>query len=294
MESHTMNILSHPRSLAFGLVLLAATFGLGGSLACAQEIEPSSALPVLEADGNAELAVRPDALFCVTYYGADENCFSKAALVAAEETESSAVDEVAPAIAELAPSATETDSPSLYGADAIKVAITESVTIAAPESSAVVEVAPAVAELAPSATETDSPSLYGADAIKVAITESVTIAVPESSAVDEVAPAVAGLALSATETDSPSLYGADAIAAPESSAVDEVAPAVAELAPSATETEADTDKVAITESVTIAAPGQEVENSEPESTDSLPSDAATGEPNDAPDLAAPARDGTDC
>ena len=127
-----MNILSHPRSLAFGLVLLAAAFGFGGSLACAQAIEPSSAPPALEADGNANLAMRPDAFFCVTYYGADENCFSKAALVAAEETESSAVDEVAPAIAGLALSATETDSPSLYGADAIKVAITESVTIAAP------------------------------------------------------------------------------------------------------------------------------------------------------------------
>jgi hypothetical protein len=107
----------------------------------------------------------------VTYYGADETCFSEAALVAEESAESTAVDEVAPVVAELAPSATETDSPSLYGADAIKVAITESVT--------------------------------------------------------------------------------------------------------------------------IAAPGQEVENSEPESTGSLPSDAATGEPNSAPDVATPARDGTD-
>jgi hypothetical protein len=166
-----MNILSHPRSLAFGLVLLAAAFGFGGSLACAQAIEPSSALPALEADGNANLAMRPDAFFCVTYYGADETCFSEAALVAEESAESTAVDEVAPVVAELAPSATETVSPSLYGADAIKVAITESVT--------------------------------------------------------------------------------------------------------------------------IAAPGQEVENSEPESTGSLPSDAATGEPNSAPDVATPARDGTD-
>ena len=160
-----MNILSHPRSLAFGLVLLAAAFGFGGSLACAQAIEPSSALPALEADGNANLAMRPDAFFCVTYYGADENCFSETALAAEEDNESTAVDEVAPAVAELAPSATETE----------------------------------------------------ADAIKVAITESVT----------------------------------------------------------------------------IAAPGQEVENSEPESTGSLPSDAATGEPNSAPDVATPARDGTD-
>src|ERR1700681_1333701 len=160
-----MNILSHRRSIAFGLVLLAAAFGFGGSPACAQAIEPSSPLPALEADGNANLAMRPDAFFCVTYYDADETCFSDAALVAEEDNESSAVDEVAPVVAELAPSATETE----------------------------------------------------ADAIKVAITESVT----------------------------------------------------------------------------IAAPGQEVENSEPESTGSLPSDAATGEPNSAPDVATPARDGTD-
>src|ERR1700694_2991611 len=95
-----MNILSHRRSLAFGLVLLAAAFGFGGSLAGAQAIEPSSALPALEADGNANLAMRPDAFFCVTYYGADETCFSEAALVAEESAESTAVDEVAPVVAE--------------------------------------------------------------------------------------------------------------------------------------------------------------------------------------------------
>jgi hypothetical protein len=84
-----------------------------------------------------------------------------------------------------------------------------------------------------------------------------------SSEVDEVAPVVAELAPSATESDTPSLYGADAI------------------------------KVAIIESVTIAAPGQEVENSEPKSTSSLPSDATAGEPNNEPELATPGRDGTD-
>jgi hypothetical protein len=176
MES-SMNIQSYPRSLAFGLVLFAAAFGFGGSLACAQEIEPSAALPALEADGNADLAVSPEALFCVTYYGADENCFSEAALVADVETASSAVDEVASVVAELAPYATESDSLSLYWADAIKVAITESVTIAAPgEGAEYSEAASTAAELAPYATESDSLSLYGADAIKVAITESVTIA----------------------------------------------------------------------------------------------------------------------
>ena len=127
-----MNIQSYPRSLAFGLVLFAAAFGFGGSLACAQEIEPSAALPALEADGNADLAVNPEALFCVAYYGADENCLSEAALVAEEGNEASEIDEVASVVAELAPYATESDSSSLYGADAIKVAITESVTLAAP------------------------------------------------------------------------------------------------------------------------------------------------------------------
>jgi hypothetical protein len=217
MES-SMNIQSYPRSLAFGLVLFAAAFGFGGSLACAQEIEPSAALPALEADGNADIAVNPEALFCVAYYGADENCLSEAALVAEEGNEASEIDEVASVVAELAPYAIESDSSSLYGADAIKVAITESVTLAAPGQEAEIsEPESTVAELAPYATESDSLSLYGADAIKVAITESVT----------------------------------------------------------------------------LAAPGQEAETSESESTSSLPSDATAGEPNNEPELATPAQDGTD-
>jgi hypothetical protein len=127
-----MNIKSHSRSLAFGLVLLAVAFGFGGLPAHAQAIEPSSALPALEADGNADLAMSSDVFFCVNYYGADENCLSEAAPVSDVETASTAVDEVAPVVAELAPSATETDSPALSGTDAIKVTITESVSIAAP------------------------------------------------------------------------------------------------------------------------------------------------------------------
>jgi hypothetical protein len=127
-----MNILSHPRSLAFGLVLLAAAFGFGASLARAQAIEPSSTLPAIEADGNTSLAMRPDTLFCVTYNGGDETCISEAALLAAEESEASAVDETLPAVSEPIPSASETDLPSLFWADAIRVAITQSVTIAAP------------------------------------------------------------------------------------------------------------------------------------------------------------------
>ena len=210
-----MNIQSYPRFLAFGLVLFAAAFGFGGS-ACAQAIEPSAALPALETDGNADLAVSPEAWFCVTYYGADENCFSEAALVADVETASSAVDEVASVVAELAP--TESDSLSVYWPDAIKVAITESVTIAAPgEGAEYSEAASTVAELAPYTTESDSLSVYWADAIKVAITESVI----------------------------------------------------------------------------LAAPSQEAENSEPEFTGSLPSDSAAGEPSNAPEITAPVRDGTD-
>jgi hypothetical protein len=56
---------------------------------------------------------------------------------------------------------------------------------------------------------------------------------------------------------------------------------------------ADAIKVAITESVTIAAPGQEADNSEPESTGALPSDASAGELNNAPELATPTQNGTD-
>ena len=92
-----MNILSHPRSLAFGLVLLAAAFGFGGSLARAQAIEPSSHLPALEADGNANLAMRPDVLFCVTYDGGDETCVSETALWPQSKAQPNAVDEVSPA-----------------------------------------------------------------------------------------------------------------------------------------------------------------------------------------------------
>jgi hypothetical protein len=62
-------------------------------------------------------------------------CFERWA-VADVETASIRVEEIAPVVAELAPSATETDSPSIDRADATKVAITESVTIAAPSQEA--------------------------------------------------------------------------------------------------------------------------------------------------------------
>jgi hypothetical protein len=127
-----MNIQSYSRSLAFGLVLLAAAFGFGVSHARAQAIEPSSASPAIETEGNTNLAMRTDTLFCVIYNGGDETCVSEAALVASEESEAGAVDEAVPAVSELASSVTEIDSPSLFWADAIKVAITQSVTMAAP------------------------------------------------------------------------------------------------------------------------------------------------------------------
>jgi hypothetical protein len=130
-----MKIMSHPRSLAFGLVLLAVAFGFGGSPVRAQAIEPSLATPVIETDGKATPAMRPETLFCVIYNGGDETCISEVALAASEESEASvpsAVDEALPAVSELSSSATEIDSSSLFWTDAIKVAINQSVTIAAP------------------------------------------------------------------------------------------------------------------------------------------------------------------
>jgi hypothetical protein len=68
-----MNIRSQ-RSLAFGLVLLAAAFGFGGTLAAAQEIEPSAVVVAVEADGNGNVAPRPDDLSCLLLVSGDETC----------------------------------------------------------------------------------------------------------------------------------------------------------------------------------------------------------------------------
>jgi hypothetical protein len=123
-----MNIQSQ-RSLAFGLVLLAAAFGFGGSLATAQEIEPSAAVAAVEADGNGNVASRPDDLSCLLLVSGDETCAPEPALVASEP---SAPPEVSTTVSELATSAPESTESSSVWMDAVKVEIAETVTVAAP------------------------------------------------------------------------------------------------------------------------------------------------------------------
>ena len=126
-----MNIRSQ-RSLAFGVVLLAAAFGFGGTLAAAQEIEPSATVVAVETDGNGNVASRPDDLSCLLLLSGDETCAPEPALVASEPSAPPAVQEVSATVSELAPSAPESpESPSVW-VDAIKVEIGETVTIAAP------------------------------------------------------------------------------------------------------------------------------------------------------------------
>jgi hypothetical protein len=129
-----MNIQSQ-RSLAFGLVLLAAAFGLGGSLATAQEIESAAAVAAVEADGNGNGASRPDDFSCLLLVSGDETCAPEPALVNSEPSAPPAVQEVSTAVSELAPSAPaapeSTESSSVW-VDAVKVEIAETVTVAAP------------------------------------------------------------------------------------------------------------------------------------------------------------------
>jgi hypothetical protein len=132
-----MNVRSQ-RSLAFGLVLLAAAFGFGGTLAAAQEIEPSAAVAAVEADGNGNVASRPDDLSCLLLVSGDDTCAPEPALVASEPSAPPAVQEISTAVSELAPSAPaapaapeSTESSSVW-VDAVKVEIAETVTVAAP------------------------------------------------------------------------------------------------------------------------------------------------------------------
>jgi hypothetical protein len=115
------------RSVAFGLVLLAAAFGFGGTLATAQEIEPSVAIAAAEADGSGNVASRPDE--CLLLVSGDETCAPEPALAASEPSAPPAVEEVSTTLSELAPSAPESSSEWV---DAIKVEIAETVTVAAP------------------------------------------------------------------------------------------------------------------------------------------------------------------
>jgi hypothetical protein len=119
-------------SLALGALLLAAVLTLGGTFAYAGALDTPTAEEAA-ANGNANIAERPDALFCITYGGGDQTCIVEAALEAIYEHEAGEADHAviieAPATDAGIVSAL---APATFFLDAIKVEITQSVTIAVP------------------------------------------------------------------------------------------------------------------------------------------------------------------
>jgi hypothetical protein len=118
-------------SLALGSLLLAAALTLSGTFAYAAADTPTVSATAATG-GNANIAERPDALFCITYSGGDQTCIVEAQLEALYENEASEADHAASWTIDAAPSATDAPAPALYFVDAIKVEITQTVTIAAP------------------------------------------------------------------------------------------------------------------------------------------------------------------
>jgi hypothetical protein len=117
-------------SLALGALLLAAVLTFGSTFAYAGALDTPTAEQAA-ANGNANVAERPDALFCITYRGGDQTCIVEAALEVLYENEPGEVDQASSLIIEAAP-ATEVLAPATFFVDAIKVEITQSVTIAVP------------------------------------------------------------------------------------------------------------------------------------------------------------------
>jgi hypothetical protein len=117
-------------SLAFGVLLLAAVLAFGGAFAYAGALDTPTAEQAT-ANGNANVAERPDALFCITYRGGDQTCIVEAKLEALYENEAGEADQAPSLIVEAAP-AVDALAPETFFVDAIKVEITQSVTIVVP------------------------------------------------------------------------------------------------------------------------------------------------------------------
>ena len=153
-------------SFALGSLVLAAVLTLGGTFAYADAIDTPTAVEATATVGNANLAERPDALFCITYGGGDQTCIVEAQLEALYGREADEADHAASWIIEEAPSATDALTPALYFVDAIKVEITQTVTIAAPGQD-VESDEPAYTGSVPTelkdAPETETPGLDGAN-----------------------------------------------------------------------------------------------------------------------------------
>jgi hypothetical protein len=120
-------------SLALGTLLLAAVLSLGGTFAYAEALDtPSPAVQPATLDGHANVAERPDALFCVTYAGGDQTCIVEAQLEALYESEAGDAEHSPSLIIDAAPTATEDLPPTTYSVDAIVVEITQTVTVVVP------------------------------------------------------------------------------------------------------------------------------------------------------------------
>jgi hypothetical protein len=99
-------------SLALGALLLAAVLTLGGSFAYAETLDTPTAEAAV--NGNANVAERPDALFCITYSGGDQTCIVEAQLEALyenEAVEAGEADHASSLIVEAAPARTDRRRP---------------------------------------------------------------------------------------------------------------------------------------------------------------------------------------
>ena len=153
-------------SLALGALLLAAVLTLGGSFAYAETLDTPTAGEAA-VNGNANVAERPDALFCITYSGGDQTCIVEAKLEALYENEAVEAGEADHASSLIVEAAPAPDALAAFFVDAIKVEITQTVTIAAPGQDAAENDEPATTGSVPTelndAREAETQGITGAN-----------------------------------------------------------------------------------------------------------------------------------
>jgi hypothetical protein len=244
---------------ALGLALLAASFTFSSSFACSQSSETTAfVLPTFVPDATV-----------------------------AAQTGTEEVDQPADVSVIETPSVAES-APALRSIDSIVVEITQSGTIMAPEAIDASEAEevnqPAtVSAIEPSPIDESAPVIHSADAIVVEITQSVTIVAPEEIAAPEADAKVtvqANIEGPARELDQP---------VPVISAIE---PTPIDASTSSAIQSADAIVVEITQSVTVAVPGQKSEdNEEVEHTGATSPEHAATEPALMPDTETLALDG---
>jgi hypothetical protein len=249
---------------ALGLALFAASLTFNSSFACSQSPEAAiSALPTVVPESDATVTARTSATEVV----------DQAAEVSPIElppiAESAAVIAI---VAEITQSGTIMAPEAIDASEAAQTSITEEVDQPA-----------TVSTIEPSPIDESAPVIHSADAIVVEITQSVTIVAPEAIAASEPDATVAvqaGTEGSDSELDEP----APVISAIEPSPIDASTPSTIQSA--------DAIVVEITQSVTVALPGQKLEdNEEVEHAASTSSEHAATETAPIPDTETLALDG---